>query len=119
MLLPILKTITKAKKPITNTAEPITKTQEPITIRWCLENEKALSGSRKDLRERAKVIWENLIENPDLTVRELSLMLRYSLAATQGAINALKECGLLVKIGQTKGSKWVVKTLAKDEEVIG
>jgi hypothetical protein len=46
-------------------------------------------------------------------------MLRYSLAATQGAINALKECGLLVKIGQTKGSKWVVKTLAKDEEVIG
>ena len=114
-----VKTITKAKKPITNTAEPITKTQEPITIRWCLENEKALSGSRKDLRERAKVIWENLVENPDLTVRELSLMLRYSLAATQGAINALKECGLLVKIGQTKGSKWVVKTLAKDEEVIG
>ena len=78
-----------------------------------------MSGSRKDLRERAKVIWENLVENPDLTVRELSLMLRYSLAATQGAINALKECGLLVKIGQTKGSKWVVKTLAKDEGVIG
>ena len=114
-----VKTITKAKKPITNTAEPITKTQEPITIRWCLENEKALSGSRKDLRERAKVIWENLVKNPDLTVRELSLMLRYSLAATQGAINALKECGLLVKIGQTKGSKWVVKSLAKDEGVIG
>ena len=113
------KAITKAKEPITNIAEPITKTQEPITICWCPENENALSGSRKDLRERAKVIWEHLVKNPDLTVRELSLMLRYSLAATQGAINALKECGLLVKIGQTKGSKWIVKTLASDTEVIG
>ena len=113
------KAITKAKEPITNIAEPITKTQEPITICWCPENENALSGSRKDLRERAKVIWEHLVKNPDLTVRELSLMLRYSLAATQGAINALKECGLLVKIGQTKGSKWIVKTLASDAEVIG
>ena len=113
------KAITKAKEPITNIAEPITKTQEPITICWCPENENALSGSRKDLRERAKVIWEHLVKNPDLTVRELSLMLRYSLAATQGAINALKECGLLVKIGQTKGSKWIVKTLANDTEVIG
>ena len=71
------------------------------------------------MRERAKVIWEHLAENPDLTVRELSFRLRYSLAATQGAINALKECGLLVKIGQTKGSKWVVKTLANDTEVVG
>ena len=113
------KAITKAKEPITNIAEPITKTQEPITICWCPENENALSGSRKDLRERAKVIWEHLVKNPNLTVRELSLMLRYSLAATQGAINALKECGLLVKIGQTKGSKWIVKTLASDTEVIG
>ena len=113
------KAITKTKEPITNIAEPITKTQEPITICWCPENENALSGSRKDLRERAKVIWEHLVKNPDLTVRELSLMLRYSLAATQGAINALKECGLLVKIGQTKGSKWIVKTLASDTEVIG
>ena len=113
------KAITKAKEPITNIAEPITKTQEPITICWCPENENALSGSRKDLRERAKVIWEHLVKNPDLTVRELLLMLRYSLAATQGAINALKECGLLVKIGQTKGSKWIVKTLASDAEVIG
>ena len=113
------KAITKAKEPITNIAEPITKTQEPITICWCPENENALSGSRKDLRERAKVIWEHLVKNPDLTVRELSLILRYSLAATQGAINALKECGLLVKIGQTKGSKWIVKTLASDTEVIG
>ena len=113
------KAITKAKEPITNIAEPITKTQGPITICWCPENENALSGSRKDLRERAKVIWEHLVKNPDLTVRELSLMLRYSLAATQGAINALKECGLLVKIGQTKGSKWIVKTLASDTEVIG
>ena len=113
------KAITKAKEPITNIAEPITKTQEPITICWCPENENALSGSRKDLRERAKVIWEHLVKNPDLTVRELLLMLRYSLAATQGAINALKECGLLVKIGQTKGSKWIVKTLASDTEVIG
>lgn len=113
------KAITKAKEPITNIAEPITKTQEHITICWCPENENALSGSRKDLRERAKVIWEHLVKNPDLTVRELSLMLRYSLAATQGAINALKECGLLVKIGQTKGSKWIVKTLASDTEVIG
>ena len=111
------KAITKARKAITNTAEPITITHEPITISWCPENEKALSGSRKDLRERAKVIWEHLAENPDLTVRELSFRLRYSLAATQGAINALKECGLLVKIGQTKGSKWVVKTLAGDSEV--
>lgn len=113
------KAITKAKEPITNIAEPITKTQEPITICWCSENDNALSGSRKDLRERAKVIWEHLVKNPDLTIRELSLMLRYSLAATQGAINALKECGLLVKIGQTKGSKWIVKTLANDTEVIG
>ena len=113
------KAITKVRKPTTNHAEPITKTHEPITIFWCPENEKALSGSRKDLRERAKVIWEHLAENPDLTVRELSLMLRYSLAATQGAINALKECGLLVKIGQTKGSKWIVKTLASDTEVVG
>ena len=113
------KAITKTKEPITNIAEPITKTQEPITICWCPENENALSGSRKDLRERAKVIWEHLVKNPDLTVRELSLMLRYSLAATQGAINALKECGLLVKIVQTKGSKWIVKTLASDTEVIG
>ena len=113
------KAITKTKEPITNIAEPITKTQEPITICWCPENENALSGSRKDLRERAKVIWEHLVKNPDLTVRELSLMLRYSLAATQGAINALKECGLLVKIGQTKGSKWIVKNLASDTEVIG
>lgn len=113
------KAITKTKEPITNIAEPITKTQEPITICWCPENENALSGSRKDLRERAKVIWEHLVKNPDLTVRELSLMLKYSLAATQGAINALKECGLLVKIGQTKGSKWIVKTLASDTEVIG
>ena len=113
------KAITKAKKPITNNTEPITITHEPITICWCPENEKALSGSRKDLRERAKVIWEHLAENPDLTVRALSLMLRYSLAATQGAINALKECGLLVKIGQTRGSKWIVKTLASDTEVIG
>ena len=107
------------QKAITKAKEPITKTQEPITICWCPENENALSGSRKDLRERAKVIWEHLVKNPDLTVRELSLMLRYSLAATQGAINALKECGLLVKIGQTKGSKWIVKTLANDTEVIG
>ena len=113
------KAITNAQKPITNHAEPITKTHEPITICWCPANEKALSGSRKDLRERAKVIWEHLAENPDLTVRELSLMLKYSLAATQGAINALKECGLLVKIGQTKGSKWIVKTLASDTEVVG
>ena len=115
----IAEPITKTQEPITNIAEPITKTQEPITICWCPENENALSGSRKDLRERAKVIWEHLVKNPDLTVRELSLMLRYSLAATQGAINALKECGLLVKIGQTKGSKWIVKTLASDTEVIG
>lgn len=113
------KAITKAQEPITKIAEPITKTQEPITICWCPENEDALSGSRKDLRERAKIIWEHLVKNPDLTVRELSLMLRYSLAATQGAINALKECGLLVKIGQTKGSKWIVKTLANDTEVVG
>ena len=105
------------KEPLTKTSEPITKTAEPITNKvWCAENEHALSGARKDLRERAKVIWERLVLNPELTVRELSEAFRFSLASTQGAINLLKESGLLVKIGRTKGSKWITMTFPAEKE---
>ncbi len=47
------------QEPITKTSEPITKPQEPITKpKWCPENDDAMSRHRRDMRERAKNIWE-------------------------------------------------------------
>lgn len=104
------KAITNQTKPITNGAEPITKGTEPITKEGFLPDDfdVRMAANRHDLRERAKVIWLRLARDPEVTVRALAAECGFGLASTQGALNALRECGLLEKTGGARNAKWRV-----------
>ena len=99
------------RKPITNPSEPITNPSEPITnarVVLPADFDQRMASNRKDLRERAKRIWLRIAKDPNVTVRELAQECGFSLASTQGALNALKEGGLLKKTGSTRNGKWCV-----------
>lgn len=95
---------TMACEASTNAVEPVTK--GPLTLPSDFDEK--MASHRKDLRERAKLIWLRLSSDANVTVRELSAELHFGIASTQGALNALKESRLLIKVGNTRNCKWIV-----------
>ena len=98
-------------EPITNRSEPITNRSEPITkmgIELPNDFDLRMAANRKDFRERAKRIWLRIARDSDVTVRELAQECGFGLASTQGALNALREAGLLEKTGKTHNGVWHV-----------
>ena len=103
--------ITNRSEPITNRSEPITNRSEPITkmgIELPNDFDLRMAANRKDFRERAKRIWLRIARDSDVTVRELAQECGFGLASTQGALNALREAGLLEKTGKTHNGVWHV-----------
>ena len=106
-----VKPITNQSEPITNRSEPITNRSEPITkigIELPDDFDLRMAANRKDFRERAKQIWLRIARDSDVTVRELAQECGFGLASTQGALNALREAGLLEKTGKTHNGVWHV-----------
>ena len=98
-------------EPITNRSEPITNQSESITkmgIELPNDFDLRMAANRKDFRERAKRIWLRIASDSDVTVRELAQECGFGLASTQGALNALREAGLLEKTGKTHNGAWHV-----------
>ena len=82
-----------------------------------------MASNRKDLRERAKRIWLRIARDADVTVRDLAQECGFGLASTQGALNALREAGLLGKTGVSRNGQWYVivpeQRISKKISVVG
>ena len=70
-----------------------------------------MASYRKDFRETCRRVWMMLLKDSSLTQRQVYQLLKLPYSSVQSAYNALKEVGLLVKEGNTKGCRWIVNTM--------
>ena len=72
-----------------------------------------LGAYRADFRANASKVLTALTEHPEMDFVGLAKMLNISENSVWRAVRALKDVGLLVREGATRGSKWIVKEVEK------
>ena len=72
-----------------------------------------LEAYRADFRANARRVLAALAEHPEMDFVGLAKMLNISENSVWRAVRALKDVGLLVREGATRGSKWIVKEVEK------
>ena len=77
------------------------------------EFEVLMGAYRNDFRERAWRIFSTFAENPGIDMGRIAEKLGMSDATVLRAVRALKDVGLLIREGATKGSKWFVRGQTK------
>lgn len=68
-----------------------------------------MGGYRNDFRVSAHKVLLALAEHPEMDFGRLAQMLDFSQNTVWRAVRALKDVGLLVRVGAGKGGKWIVK----------
>ena len=106
--------IGKAPEVIGKTPEVIGKTpevKEESGISGYVNNDfEILMGAyRNDFRSKARMVFSAFVENPGIDIVNVAQKLNMSEISVLRVVRALKEVGLLVREGATKGSKWIVK----------
>ena len=71
-----------------------------------------LGAYRADFRANARRVLTALAEHPEMDFVGLAKMLNISENSVWRAVRALKDVGLLVREGATRGSKWIVKKVS-------
>ncbi len=68
-----------------------------------------MGAYRNDFRDNARKVYIAFAENPEIDTTQIAKKMKVSEISVWRAIRALKEVGLLVREGATKGSRWIVK----------
>ena len=70
-----------------------------------------LAAYRKDFRLTCEKVWRCLACDSEMSRRTMAVVLQISESSIQSATNALQEAGLLVREGQRKATRWILKGL--------
>ena len=70
-----------------------------------------LAAYRKDFRLTCEKVWRCLACDREMSRRTMAVVLQISESSIQSATNALQEAGLLVREGQRKATRWILKGL--------
>lgn len=68
-----------------------------------------MGAYRNDFRDNARRVYSAFAENPGIDTVQIARKLNISENSVWRAVRALKDIGLLVREGATRGSKWIVK----------
>ncbi len=68
-----------------------------------------MGAYRNDFRDNARRVYYAFAENPEIDFVQMAKKLNISENSIWRAVRALKDVGLLVREGATRGSKWTVK----------
>ena len=68
-----------------------------------------MGAYRNDFRDNARKVYSAFAENPGIDTVQIAKKLNISENSVWRAVRALKDVGLLVREGATRGSKWIVK----------
>ena len=68
-----------------------------------------MGAYRNDFRDNARRVYSAFAENPGIDTVQIAKKLNISENSVWRAVRALKDVGLLVREGATRGSKWIVK----------
>ena len=68
-----------------------------------------MGAYRDDFRDNARKVYSAFAENPGIDTVQIAKKLNISENSVWRAVRALKDVGLLVREGATRGSRWIVK----------
>jgi hypothetical protein len=68
-----------------------------------------MGAYRNDFRDNARRVYYAFAENPEIDFVQMAKRLNISENSIWRAVRALKDVGLLVREGATRGSRWIVK----------
>ena len=68
-----------------------------------------MGAYRNDFRDNARRVYYAFAENPEIDFVQMAKKLNISENSIWRAVRALKDVGLLVREGATRGSRWIVK----------
>ena len=68
-----------------------------------------MGAYRNDFRDNARKVYSAFAENQGIDTVQIAKKLNISENSVWRAVRALKDVGLLVREGATRGSKWIVK----------
>jgi len=68
-----------------------------------------MGAYRNDFRDNARRVYYAFAENPEIDFVQMAEKLNISENSIWRAVRALKDVGLLVREGATRGSRWIVK----------
>ena len=72
-----------------------------------------MGAYRSDFREKARMVFSAFVENSGIGIAHVAQKLGLTEISVLRAVRALKDAGLLVREGATRGSKWIVKEVEK------
>ena len=68
-----------------------------------------MGAYRNDFRDNARRVYYAFAENPEIDFVQMAKKLNISENSIWRAVRALKDVGLLVREGATRGGRWIVK----------
>ena len=69
-----------------------------------------MGAYRNDFRYKARLVLSAFAENPGMDIANVAQKLGMAEIGVLRAVRALKDVGLLVREGATRGSRWIVKS---------
>lgn len=89
--------------------KPVSDNVKPVSDDVNHDFEVLMGAYRNDFRDNARRVYYAFAENPEIDFVQMAKKLNISENSIWRAVRALKDVGLLVREGATRGSRWIVK----------